>query len=50
MRWVESGGGESWKGIPGKGPRWANPREVESLAGSGSQEERTQLRQGVCVE
>ena len=33
--------GENWTGIPGKGPRWANPREVESLAGSGSQEERT---------
>lgn len=50
MRWVESGEGETWKEVPGKGTSWANPRDVEHLTGSGSQEERTQLRQGVCVE
>lgn len=45
MSWVESVGDETWKGVPGKGPRWANPKEVERLAGSGSREERTELRQ-----
>ena len=50
MSWVESEGDETWKGVPGKGPRWANPKEVERLAGSGSREERTKLRQRVCVE
>lgn len=36
--------------MPGEGPTWANPKRMERLAGLGSREERTQLRQGVCVE
>lgn len=48
MQWVESGGGETWKGIPGKGPRWVNPREVESGWFRKPRGEDTTKARGVC--